>query len=44
MLALTIHKVKATMCGQGHKGDGMLTDWDEVNCSECLKSAPFRRG
>jgi hypothetical protein len=43
MLALTIHKVKATVCGQGRKVDGMVTDWDQVNCRQCLEAAPFRR-
>lgn len=37
------HKVRATVCAQARRGESMTTDWDEVNCQECLKQAPFRR-
>jgi hypothetical protein len=43
MLANTRHMAKASVCGQARRGHGMVTDWDAVNCTECLKSAPFRR-
>jgi hypothetical protein len=43
MMAPRRHFVKATACGKARRGHGMTTDWDEVNCEECLKGAPFRR-
>lgn len=37
------HFVKATACGQARKGHPLTTNWDEVNCHECLKQAPFHK-
>jgi hypothetical protein len=43
MLAHTKHMVKTSTCGTVRRGDAMVTNWDEMNCAECLKQAPFRR-
>jgi hypothetical protein len=42
-LAPPRHYVKATACGKARKGHSMTTDWNEVNCAECLDQAPFRK-
>ena len=43
MLAHKRHKVRATVCAQAKTGEGMTSNWDDVNCGECLRQAPFRR-
>jgi hypothetical protein len=37
------HHVKTTVCGTARRGHTVTTDWDEVNCPDCLKQAPYRR-
>jgi len=34
------HYVKATACGQAKRGQPMTSDWNEVDCAECLKRRP----